>query len=707
MLSAANLTKTYGLQVVFDTISFTLGEGERAGLVGRNGSGKTTLFRLITGEEEPDAGTISIPKGYTIGYLSQTLSFSESTVLAEVALSLKAGEDGTDETYRAKSILFGLGFDEADMRARPAALSSGYQIRLNLAKVLVSKPDLLLLDEPTNYLDIVSVRWLGQFLRGWKGELMLITHDRAFMDSVVTHVMGIHRKGIRKVAGTPHKLYQQILQEEEVYEKTRVNDERKRKEVQQFINRFRAQATRAKAVQSRIRMLDRKKDTGRLEELKGLDFLFATAPFSGKWLMDVRDIRFSYDGGPMLVDGLTFPVQRRDRIGVIGKNGKGKTTLLSLLSGGLMPVEGEVSRSANLRTGYFGQSAIDRLNGDNTIEEEILHAHPDSSRGAARNICGLMLFDGEKALKKVAVLSGGEKARVLLGKMLVEPANLLLLDEPTNHLDIESVDSLVEAIDAFEGAVVLATHSEMILHAVAERLIVFDGGKPWLFEGTYQDFLDRVGWRDEEQVPAQTVRLEEKKLQRTEKKELKRVRAALVAERSRALSPLEREISRIEKAIIVLEERMEADNAALIRASGAGQSKKIAALSISIHDARKKIEELFAEMEAASEERVARSREFEARLAALENGGNAPPATGDGPEHCQIRVKEDHETMGAGVYRRAAGHGCLRGRSKGGDQDGKGQGRLHLRPEGGQGNQGVGRRVRHGHLRQGLQGRPR
>jgi ATP-binding cassette subfamily F protein 3 len=636
MLSVVNLTKTYGPQVVFDAVSFTVGDGERVGLVGRNGSGKTTLLRLITAEEEPDSGSINIPRGYAIGYLSQTLSFVKGSVLGEASLALPPSEEGTDETYKVKSILLGLGFDEADFRKNPLELSSGYQIRLNLAKVLVSKPDLLLLDEPTNYLDIVSVRWLGRFLREWKGELILITHDRAFMDSVTTHVMGIHREGIRKIAGSTHKLYQQILQEEEVYEKTRVNDERKRKELEQFINRFRAQATRARTVQSKIKVLDRTKTRERLEQVKFLDFQFPAAPYSGKWLLDARDLRFSYDGGPFLIDGLTFAVGRRDRIGVIGKNGKGKTTLLSLLAGELTPLQGTVGRSVNLRSGYFGQVNIDRLNGEGTVEEEILQATPDFSRGTARNICGSMLFEGDRALKKVSILSGGEKSRVLLGKMLAAPANLLLLDEPTNHLDMESVDSLVEAVDAFEGAVILATHSEMILHALAERLIVFEGGRPWLFEGTYGDFLERVGWQDE-QTAAETGRIDnrvDKKWQRAEKKELKRLRAAIIAERSAVLSPLSRRISRLEKMIMELEERIEADNLTLGRATQVGQGKTIAALSISIHDARKRIDEVFGELEEASKEHLAKAREFEARLNAV---GAADADDGPGSKAAQNR----------------------------------------------------------------------
>ncbi len=618
MLSVANLTKTYGLQVVFDSVSFNISEGERIGLVGRNGSGKTTLFRLLTREEEPDSGAISVPRNYSMGYLSQMLSFSEEAVLGEAILGLRKNEDGIDESYKVKSILSGLGFDEPDFLKKPSELSSGFQIRLNLAKVLVAQPDLLLLDEPTNYLDIVSVRWLGQFLRAWKHELVLITHDRGFMDSVITHAMAIHRQGIRKVAGSTQKLYEQILQDEEVYEKTRINDERKRKELEQFINRFRAQATRARAVQSRIKALEKRKSLGRLTEARDLDFEFPAAPFSGKWLMDVQDLGFSYGSGTPLIFGLNFPIGKRDRIGVIGKNGKGKTTLLSLLAGELAPLRGTIGRSSSLEVGYFGQANIDRLNGENTVEEEILQAHPDSSRGSARNICGIMLFDGDKALKKISVLSGGEKSRVYLGKMLVRRANLLLLDEPTNHLDMESVDSLVEAIDAFDGAVVLATHSEMILHAVAERLIVFDGGHPWLFEGSYQDFLDRAGWQDEEATLRQTGGNGEKRWQKTEKKELKRIRAEVIAERSRALIPLEKEIARIEKRIMELEERVRDENAALIRASRVGEGRTISALSVSIHNAKKEIEELFEHLETTSDEHSARVREFETRLEELE-----------------------------------------------------------------------------------------
>ena len=268
MLQVTNIEKSYGKQVLFDGVGFTVNPRERVGLVGRNGHGKSTLFRMILGEEHQDSGTITVPSGYTIGHLSQHIHFTEDTVLKEACLALPVNEDHIDESYKAEAILHGLGFTNDDFDRSPSSLSGGYQVRLNLAKVLVSEPNLLLLDEPTNYLDIVSVRWLTQFLRGWRNEMIIITHDREFMDSVTTHTMIIHRCKMRKVAGSTSKLYDQILMEEEIYEKTRQNDEKKRKEVEQFINRFRAQATKASAVQSRVKALARHEKLDKLEEIK-------------------------------------------------------------------------------------------------------------------------------------------------------------------------------------------------------------------------------------------------------------------------------------------------------------------------------------------------------------------------------------------------------------------------------------------------------
>jgi len=613
MLQVTNLEKSYGKQVLFDGVSFTVNSRERVGLVGRNGHGKSTLFRMILGEEHHDAGTITMPSGYTVGHLSQHIHFTEETVLKEACLALPVNEDHRDETYKAEAILHGLGFTNDDFHQPPSSLSGGYQVRLNLAKVLVSEPNLLLLDEPTNYLDIVSVRWITQFLRAWRNELIIITHDREFMDSVTTHTMIIHRCKMRKIAGSTQKLYDQILQEEEIYEKTRLNDEKKRKEIEQFISRFRAQATKARSVQSRIKALAKHEKLDRLEDIKTLDFKFRSAPFEAKWLMNVDDLSFSFKHGPELIDGLTFSVGKKDRIAVIGKNGKGKTTLLNLLAGELSPASGAVKLHPNTKIAYFGQTNINRLRPDKTALQEVMDAHPDHSQNEARSICGLMMFEGDNALKKVSVLSGGEKSRVLLGKLLVSPANLLLLDEPTNHLDMESIDSLIEAIEVFDGAVIIVTHSEMILEAVATRLIVFDGGIVSVFEGTYFDFLDRLGWQDEGGVRAKDG--EKAEFDRNvNRKDAKRMRAGIISDKSKVLGTLKNRIALLEQEITRLERGVERDTQDLVEASMKGRALEIKRLSAAVRDAKMNIDTLFAELEKATNEHDAKAKEFDRQL---------------------------------------------------------------------------------------------
>lgn len=612
MLKVSGLSKSYGEQVVFENISFAMSQGERLGLVGRNGTGKTTLFKIVLGEEEQDAGTISMPRYYTIGHLSQHLKFSEGSVLEEAAKNLPNSEDGIDETYKAEAILMGLGLTEEYFSLKPSELSGGYQIRLNLAKVLVSNPSLLLLDEPTNYLDIVSIRWLKKFLQSWRGELMIITHDREFMDSVTTHTMAIHRSKVRKVSGATEKLYAQIIQEEEIYEQTRQNDEKKRVEIEEFINRFRAKATKASAVQSRIKALSKMGRLEKLMDINTLEFEFNSSPFMGKWLIEALDLSFGYAGGLPLINNLSLSVGKKDRVAIIGKNGKGKTTFLNLLAGELAPSTGEVRQHPSLKLAYFGQTNINRLDLKKTIEQEIMEAHPDYSRAAARRICGAMMFDGDKALKKIEILSGGERSRVLLGKLLVSPANMLLLDEPTNHLDMESIDSLVEAINTFDGAVILVTHSELILREVATRLIIFDGGEIRAFEGTYDEFLEKIGWSNEvaESGPA-------KAKQRINKKEARKLRADLLAEKQKTLGPMQKKMKEIEEEIIRLEQKAEEENRQLLAASQENDPDAIASFSKAYHDSRGKVDQLFDKLEGITAEHDSKVKEFEERFNAI------------------------------------------------------------------------------------------
>lgn len=324
-------------------------------------------------------------------------------------------------------------------------------------------------------------------------ELILVTHDRTFMDRIVTHTMGIHRRKMRKIEGDTEKYYTQIAQDEDIYEKTRINDERRRKEVEEFITQFRAKARLVGLVQSRVRLLEKMERREKLEKIKTLEFSFRSTPFFAKYALQAKDLSFTYDPAVELIQDFNIVIRPGEKVCVMGPNGKGKTTLLRLLSGQLGPVSGEVVYNPKTTRGVFEQTNIRTLVDARTVEEEIMYSAPDIDRQSARNICGAMMFEGDHALKKIEVLSGGEKSRVMLGKLLVTPVNLLLLDEPTNHLDMETSDALLAALDSFDGAMVMVTHNEMFLHALAERLIVFHHDAIEIFEGDTSAFSTGAG----------------------------------------------------------------------------------------------------------------------------------------------------------------------------------------------------------------------
>lgn len=502
MIALQNIRKGYGEQTLFDDLSFQVNPGERIGISGRNGHGKSTLFRIILGQESVDGGRIEIPRGYTIGHLDQHYQYTHATTLEEACSALPDLEGGYKEEYKAEEILHGLGFSEELIAKDPHKLSGGFQVRLNLAKALLREPRMLLLDEPTNYLDITSSRWLLRFLVNWENELMIITHDRAFMDAVCTHVVGIHRYKCRKVKGGVEKLWDAIAQDEEVFLKSVANEAKKREQMEKFIARFKAQAAKAKMVQSRVKLLEKKGEIPTLAPAaKDLDFAFSSADFPGKRMLQLTDVSFRYnEDSPWLFQNLTTEIFKGERIAIIGPNGRGKTTLLNLIAGEMEAKTGKVELNDNISLAYFGQTNVQRLDPRSTIEEEILASLElarNHSRGKARSLAGLMMFEGDAALKPVRVLSGGEKSRVLLAKILATPCNLLLLDEPTNHLDIESCESLVEAALDFTGTLIIVSHDEDLLRALATRLIVFDGDKAFQFDGTYDEFLEQVGWVEE------------------------------------------------------------------------------------------------------------------------------------------------------------------------------------------------------------------
>ncbi len=612
MLQVSGLEKHFGERVLFSGASLTVSPGERVALFGRNGSGKSTLLKIIAGEDTPDDGDVSTPRGYRIGYLKQHLSFSKPTVLEEACTALIG--DPVAEQYKAEIVLEGLGFTQTELEVAPTALSGGFQIRINLAKLILSEPNMLLLDEPTNYLDIVSLRWLEGYLQTWPGEMIVISHDRYFCDQVSTHSALVYRSGFRKIEGNSGKLFERIAADEELHERTRENREREIKRMEAFITRFRAQASKATLVQSRVKALAKMEKLDELGSDPTLDFKFVYRDFPGKFPLEVREISFGFDATKKpLVDGLSFSLKKDDRVGVIGKNGRGKSTLLKLLATELTPSAGTIATSPNASVSFFAQTNTNRLDLSNTIEAEIQLTNPKLGRTAVRAICGCMMFEGDDALKKISVLSGGERSRVSLGKILATPSNVLLLDEPTNHLDVESVMALTEALEDFEGAVVVVTHSEEMLRRLATRLIIFQGEVPFLFEGTYDEFLDSIGWEEEAAFAPSKGRGKKKKS--SDASDPKREKAELLQQRSRELTPIRDHVTQLEATIGKLELEVAELEKKIAAASATSDGQSIQKLSQELAGARQRLDTNIAQWEEAEKRLEVLSKQFEERLA--------------------------------------------------------------------------------------------
>ncbi|MEA2050230.1 MAG: ATP-binding cassette domain-containing protein [Campylobacterota bacterium] len=606
MIQLTNISKRFGSQELFSNLDFRLNSGNKVGLVGRNGSGKSTLFKLILGEETPEDGKISIPKGYKIGALKQHLIFTEPTLSAEAALALD--EEDRFNTYKVEKILFGLGFTQEDLDKDPLSFSGGYQIRINLAKLLVTEPNLLLLDEPTNYLDILSLRWLKTFLRAFDGEVIIITHDRNFMDSISTHTMGLVRKGLHFIPGDTHKFYTQLKNDEELYAKQKISQDKKRKELEEFIAKNKARASTAAQAQSKVKLLEKMEDMEDLSSENSLSFDFNFKNTPAKVLLDVKDLSFGYSADNILFKDISFALAKGEKLGIIGKNGKGKSTLLNTIAGELKQLSGDINFHLSTTFGHFEQTNIDHLNPKNSVIDEIYVPNPKLPIAQVRGICGSMMFSGDSVDKKISLLSGGEKSRVMLGQILAKDVNLLFLDEPTNHLDMDSIDALIDAINRFEGSAIIVTHSEELLRKTCDRLIVFAKDGADYFNGNYDEFLEKIGWEEEETT--EVVKTEPK----INKKENKKLRSQLINERSKLSSPLKKEVEKLENKIIKLEELVECEQKNLIEASNKGDNSKVIELSSIVIKSEKEIEEKFELLEETQNKLDEILQEYETKL---------------------------------------------------------------------------------------------
>ena len=609
MIQLTNISKNYSSQELFNNLNFKLNSGNRVGLVGRNGSGKSTLFKLILGEESADSGEIIIPKNYKIGTLKQHLTFSEKTLKEEAALALS--DEMKYDTYRVEKILFGLGFTQNDLDKDPLSFSGGYQIRINLAKLLVTEPNLLLLDEPTNYLDIVSLRWLKSFLRAFDGEVILITHNRDFMDSVCTHTMGLVRKKIEIIAGDTHKFYAQLSANDELYTKQKISQDKKVKELEEFIAKNKARASTAALAQSKVKQLQKMEKMEDLSFDNNLEFNFNFKDTPAKVLLDIKDLSFGYSTEKILFKDISFTLQKGECLGIIGKNGKGKSTLLNTIAKELKQLNGEVNYHTSTSFAHFGQTNISHLNPNNTIMDEIYIGNSTLSESSVRAICGGMMFSGDNAKKKISLLSGGEKSRVMLGQILARNVNLLFLDEPTNHLDMDSIEALTNAINNFNGSVIIVTHSEELLRRVCDRLIIFANDGAEYFDGGYDLFLQKIGWEDEEQV--EKIKAPPK----SNNKENKKLKAELVRERNKITSPLKKRVEKLENQIMELEELLESHHKELIAVSNSGDSTSLMELSKTVSKEETQVEELFESFEEAQMELDEINESYEKKIEKL------------------------------------------------------------------------------------------
>ena len=569
MLHIEQISKQFPTKTLFNKASAHLKPNTRVGLVGPNETGKTTILRMITGEDEPESGRIRKRPHLKIGYLPQELESLPGRTILEATHRNQYPE------HEAKRILAGLGFGEGDWDRSMATLSGGYRMRVALAHLLLSGPDVLMLDEPTNHLDKPTQAWLENFLLSTKITLLMISHDTAFLDRMVTHIWELRNYTIQEYRGN-YTRFQKLRDERDAQELSAANRQAKEiSRVQSFVDRFRYQANKASQVQSRIKQLDKVKRIELQRDTKRLRFKFPDPTPSGKVVFELTGIAKRY-GEKVVYDGLNFSVDRGQRVALVGENGAGKSTLLKILSGVLPFDEGKRTLGHGVTVHYFAQHQAEILNPEHSILESLEDAAPMAERNALRTLAGVFLFTGNDQKKPIKALSGGERNRVALARMLIEPANTLLLDEPTNHLDPASVDILTDALTNFPGTIVFISHDPTFLMRVATRVVEIDEGQARDYIGDYEYYLWKRSKELEQESPPETVQL--KKLDKKAKKSKEpsppsngtppapQPEAAQPSSRrdlSKSIARLEKQVAKAEQDIADLETRIKDRDAEL------------------------------------------------------------------------------------------------------------------------------------------------
>jgi ATPase subunit of ABC transporter with duplicated ATPase domains len=532
MIRLDNISKQNGHQILFIDASAALNKGEKIGLVGPNGAGKTTLFRMITGQEHPDEGQVAVDRGVTIGYFSQDVGeMSGRSAVAEVmdgagpvsavATELKRLEaamgdpdraddmedivarygevqarfedlDGYGLDARAREFLAGLGFSLEMMDGDVGALSGGWKMRVALARILLMRPDVMLLDEPSNHLDLESLIWLEGFLKGYEGALLMTSHDREFMNRIVAKVVEIDGGALTTYAGN-YEFYEQQRAQNEKQQQAQFERQQAMlaKEIK-FIERFKARASHAAQVQSRVKKLEKIERVEPPKRRQTVLFEFLPAPRSGEDVVSLKNVHKSY-GNRSIYEGLDFLVRRKERWCVMGVNGAGKSTLLKLVAGFTPPNDGTVALGGSVKMGYFAQHAMELLDGEHTVFQSLEDSFPQAGQGSLRSLAGCFGFSGDDVEKKCRVLSGGEKARLVMAKMLYDPPNFLVLDEPTNHLDMATKEMLITALTQYEGAMLFVSHDRHFLAALSNRVLELTPEGIHQYGGGYTEYVARTG----------------------------------------------------------------------------------------------------------------------------------------------------------------------------------------------------------------------
>ena len=540
MIHFTNVSKQYGERILYQGASFQVSPGDKIGLVGPNGAGKTTIFRIIMNEEGCDGGNVTFSNKLVIGYFSQEVAEMKGRSaleevkagvgrISELARKIEQCErklqglegelsddemmkivedygeyqmefearDGFTLDARVKEILTGLGIGPEDYDRPVEAFSGGWKMRIELAKILALKPDVLLMDEPTNHLDLETILWLESWLMNFKGALIMTSHDREFMNRVVTRIIEVANKSITSYSGN----YDFYLREREIRKEQLLSSAKKQQDMlakeEEFIARFAARASHAAQVQSRVKKLEKIERIEIPAEDRVMSFEFPVPPRSGTEVVKFSDLSKVYvkeNGAEKSVfKNLKGQVQRLEKVAVVGVNGAGKSTLLKIMANALEPTEGVCTVGASVKVGYFSQSALDVLDPKKTIFDEICDRIPHATLGYVRNLLGAFLFSGDDVYKKIGILSGGEKSRVVLATILATPVNFLILDEPTNHLDIKSREMLLESIQNFEGTVVIVSHDRHFLKGIATRVFEVDHGQLLTYEGNFDYYMQKSG----------------------------------------------------------------------------------------------------------------------------------------------------------------------------------------------------------------------